>query len=472
MLGVLIPCALVLACSEPPTPAPVAEPNKDTPKTPPYQKLRYDEDYSYLKDPAKRSDFWDPIKYIPLDDTGDWYFSLGGDARFRYEYYKNYRWNPSSPNTDGYLLQRYLLHADLHLGESVRVFGQLQSSLEDWRAGGPRGTDENRLDLHQLFADVRLWGGDDKDSVTLRVGRQEMLYGSQRLIAVRETPNIRRSFDAARLLTQFGQWQIDAFLARPAEDDPGILDDWGHDQTDFWGVYATRPLPFLEGAKIDLYYLGLRRSDSEYIQGTGDERRHSLGARLFGKHAAWDYNFEGVLQFGNFGGTDIRAWTFASDTGYTFEGAALAPRIGLRADIISGDRSPTDGRLGTFSALFPRGAYFGESSLIGPANLIDIHPTLDLHITDHLKFTADWDIFWRYSAGDGLYDNGGNVLRRPNGSAAHYVGNQPSIGLEWEVERHTTLNASYAHFFAGEFLKQSGPGSDVDFLALWLTYRF
>ena len=34
-------------------------------KPPEYQKLRYDEDYSYLKDPSKRSDLWDPIKYIP-----------------------------------------------------------------------------------------------------------------------------------------------------------------------------------------------------------------------------------------------------------------------------------------------------------------------------------------------------------------------------------------------------------------------
>src|SRR3954467_10292768 len=56
-----------------------------------YQRLRYDEDYTYLRDPAKRSDVWDPIKYIPLNDTGDSYLSLGGEARERYELYNNDR---------------------------------------------------------------------------------------------------------------------------------------------------------------------------------------------------------------------------------------------------------------------------------------------------------------------------------------------------------------------------------------------
>ena len=31
-----------------------------------YKLLTEDEDWSFLKDPALRQDFWDPIKYIPL----------------------------------------------------------------------------------------------------------------------------------------------------------------------------------------------------------------------------------------------------------------------------------------------------------------------------------------------------------------------------------------------------------------------
>lgn len=441
-------------------------------KPPEYQSLRYNEDYSYLRNPARRSDIWDPIKYIPLNTTGDWYLSFGGAARERYEYYKHYRWNPGPPPSDGYLLQRFLLHADLHLGPSFRIFGQLQSSLEDGRDGGPRPTDENRLDTHQLFADVRLpFDQDGSDDLKLRVGRQEMSYGSQRLISVRESPNIRRAFDAARVLTRLGEWHVDGFLAQPVEDDPGVFDDSGEDHIKFWGLYATHPLPIVEGASVDLYYLGLDQPNVEFVQGTADEQRHSIGARLFGKRRAWDYNFEGVFQWGSFGSGDIRAWTLASDTGYTFEDAKFTPRVGLHADVISGDSNPNDNHLGTFNALFPKGAYFGEIALIGPANLFDIHPMLDLHLKENVTLSADWDVFWRYSTNDGIYGSGGNVLRGADGDS-RFIGHQPSIGLAWDIDRHTTFNVAYSHFFSGDYIKSSGPGPDVDFVMVGIQYRF
>jgi len=37
-------------------------------------------------------------------------------------------------------------------------------------------------------------------SVLLRVGRQELMYGSQRLIAVREAPNNRIAFDGLKFI--------------------------------------------------------------------------------------------------------------------------------------------------------------------------------------------------------------------------------------------------------------------------------
>src|SRR5207237_5136336 len=48
------------------------EKSKDGAAPPGYKLLRYEEDYSYLKDPSRRTDFWDPIKYIPLWGRPDW----------------------------------------------------------------------------------------------------------------------------------------------------------------------------------------------------------------------------------------------------------------------------------------------------------------------------------------------------------------------------------------------------------------
>jgi hypothetical protein len=56
------------------------------PAPPPLTTTRYDEDYSYLADPNARSGaWWEPLKYIPLNETGDAYLTLGGEARLRYE---------------------------------------------------------------------------------------------------------------------------------------------------------------------------------------------------------------------------------------------------------------------------------------------------------------------------------------------------------------------------------------------------
>lgn len=57
-------------------------------------------------------------------------------------------------------------------------------------------------------------------------------------------------------------------------------------------------------------------------------------------------------------------------------------------------------------------------------------------------------------------------------SDASYIGNQPSVQVEWRIDRHVTLTTVYAHFFSGEFLKESGPGKDVDYFSTRMTYKF
>src|ERR1700756_349528 len=53
---------------------------------PPYQVLRFDENYSYLADASRQGDWFDPIKYIPLGTNNpNMYLSLGGELRERFE---------------------------------------------------------------------------------------------------------------------------------------------------------------------------------------------------------------------------------------------------------------------------------------------------------------------------------------------------------------------------------------------------
>src|SRR5208282_1941388 len=183
--------------------------------------------------------------------------------------------------------------------------------------------------------DLRAPLGQD-ESVTFRGGRQEITFGSARLVDVREGPNIRLSFDGGRAFYESPELRLDTFVLSPVATPPGVFNDHADLGQLFWGLYGVMPLEAVPGLHADLYYLGLTRHDATFNSGTADELRQSLGTRLWGRADAWDYDTEGVFQFGDFGTQDIRAWTVASNTGYTIADLWGQPRLGLQADVASG----------------------------------------------------------------------------------------------------------------------------------------
>ncbi len=438
---------------------------------PAYKLSRQDEDWSPLRDPALRTDSLDTLKFIPLTHDGLSWITLGGEIRERYEYFDNANWGKGPQDSNGYLLQRFLLSADAHASEYLRLFTEFQSGLEDGRNGGPRPTDRDVFDLHQLFIDARA-PLDSENSLTLRLGRQELAFGTQRLISLRDSPNLRRTFDGARAIQLWNGWQFDEFAVRPVRLKTDAFDDDPDPATKFWGFYGVAPFSPVPGGKVDFYYLGLNRASATYAQGTAKEERHSVGVRLWGKRSGWDWNHEFVYQFGTFGSGDISAWTAATDIGYKFANAFWSPRLGLKADVTSGDGNPKNGDLQTFNPLFPRGAYFAETGLIGPQNHIDSHPSLELHPLERLTITTDLDFFWRESIHDGVYNISQTLVRSGTAGGARYIGSQATGQIEWRLQRHVTWIANYAHFFAGAFLNENPPSKDVNYFSSWISFRF
>src|ERR1700733_7487245 len=81
------------------------------PTTSPYRGLRYEEDWSFLKNQPKSADPLYQFKYIPLG-IDDWYLTLGGDLREQYELYNQYpalahTANPDAVKYRGAFEQRY-----------------------------------------------------------------------------------------------------------------------------------------------------------------------------------------------------------------------------------------------------------------------------------------------------------------------------------------------------------------------------
>src|SRR5262245_55669906 len=133
------------------TPLPAAAPTPSPQSPPSFQPLRYDEDWSYLEDESRRSEWLDRLKYIPLNNRG-WYLSLGGEARIRYEYFSQFNFGAGPQDDDGYLLQRYLLHAGVHFGDRVRVFTQLQSAIGGGGGGGRRPAEGAGREVTEAFS--------------------------------------------------------------------------------------------------------------------------------------------------------------------------------------------------------------------------------------------------------------------------------------------------------------------------------
>jgi len=436
-----------------------------------YGLLRENEDWSFLADPALKSDFWDPLKYIRLGSQGR-YVSLGGEMREVFEQVGNDNWGKQN-FTNTFFLQRYMFHSDWHLGRHVRVFTQLKSGLELFRSGGPRPIDEKKLDFEAAY--LELGTGGARNSVALRLGRQELNYGAGRLVSVREGPTVRQSFVGAKLKGKAGEWRVDLFAVRPDLDKPGFFDNVPDHQTAFWGVYATRPLR--RRISLDSYYLGLDRRSTAFNRGAAQEVRHSLGVRLWRPPATkehhWDFDYEGVWQFGSFGANSIRAWTLASDTGYSFPAARLRPQLSVKADISSGD-DPQRSALGTFNPLFPIGNYFGVLADTGPGpiNFIDVHPRLQTSLPRGVSISTDLVAQWRESIYDGVYAVPGFLLVPAGGSRARFVGYRPGVEVRWQIDRHAYLQADYGVFFAGDFLKQESPGRNINYTEFWAGYKF
>jgi len=430
---------------------------------------RFDETYTFLSDPAKQSDFFDPIKYIPLGSDPESYISLGGEVRERYEgFVKNPLFGLNHLSSDDYWLSRTLLHAEVHFNENFRSFVQLGYHNVFGKEGAVTATERSRFDVQQAFAEGDLPLGDSQ-KILLRAGRQEMPLGSQRLVSYREGPNIRQSFDALRGIYTNGPFSLTGFASRPVKIEPDSFDDTADHAQFFDGLYLVTPVT--GNMHADLYYLDLSRDNAKFAQGTADERRYSAGTRIWDNKSTLDYNFEFVYQWGTFGQGDISAWTAASDTGYTLKQKPWQPRIGLKADIASGDRNKNSADLNTFNALFPKGAYFTENALIGPANFIDLQPNVTVKPRADVSLNFGADVLWRQTTQDAIYRQPNIPIAGTAGEAGRYTGTQSFVLGTWQANPHLSLTGTYVHFSVGDAITRAG-GKDDDYVGAWVAYKF
>jgi hypothetical protein len=229
-------------------------------------------------------------------------------------------------------------------------------------------------------------------------------------------------------------------------------------------------IPILQN--VDVYYLGLSKASATFDDGKAKELRHSIGSRIWKKSATWQYDFEGLYQWGRFGTKDISAWTLSSNTSYRFNAVKGKPEIGLKTELISGDRTYDDNKLNAFNPLFPRGAYFGLAALIGPSNLADIHPSLSFELSSKIELGMDYDAFWRYSANDGIYAPSTLLIYSGRNSTDKFIGQQFSTELVYTPNRFLYFRTEFTWFKSGAYLQAVSPGKDILFTGMTVQLKF
>lgn len=398
-----------------------------------------------------------------LDVTENVKLSVGGSWRFQAESFVNEQFSREGRQDNIWYLNRLMLHAHLEVNDRLEFFAELGSG---WVSGKDHSipVDKDELYVNQLFAKYRFASNWD-----IAIGRHSFRLGSGRLVDVREGPNVRRSFDFTEFNYRINTFRAKTFFSIPVQQGPQVFDNYylNFDET-FSGIYTTTH--FTDATNLDIYFFYQKEDGAKYQSGIENERRISIGVRHFGKYRKLTYNNEMVYQFGKFGNQDIRAWTlsFNLERKTIFFGKSV--NLGMKTEAISGDRTPSDTKLNTFDALYPRGAYFGKVARFGPSNLIDVHPYMNT--TFHkLRVEVDYAAFWRYSLEDGVYGPA-LTLDYPDLNNRRFIAHQIGAIAGYQLNNFINIELESNMIFPSGFLEASNKDDTLYHFVLTMEIKF
>lgn len=440
----------------------------DAPARPAYASNRWQEDWSPLADPARRTEFADALKYIALaaDDPSS-YLSFGANLRERFESNDAAGFGLGGTRGDSYVIQRAQVHADARFGGHWQAFVQ----LEDARAYGKRSlgpADRNPVDLRLAFlAYVRAFDG---GTFKARVGRQEFAFDLQRFVSLRDGPNVRQAFDAVWADWETARWRFIGLLTQPVQyRDGSHFDDTSDRHLRFHMLRVER---LIDGRhELSAYAALYRRDQARFLDAAGRESRRVFDARYAGTSDGLDWDLEAMAQRGSVGGRQIRAWALGTRGGYTFATLPWTPRLGLQADAASGDRRRGDGTLGTFNPLFPNGYYVTLAGYTGYANFLHLKPSLTVKPAAGLALTAAVGLQWRQTTADAVYTQPNLPVPGTAGRGGRRTGTYGQLRADYAVNRHVATALELVRFQVGDAVRHAG-GRDSDYLGAELKFTW
>lgn len=265
--------------------------------------------------------------------------TVTGQVRFRQDVdRKNF-----APGTD--VNEKGLLRSRLGMkfqpAQNVTTVLQFQDSRTFGVEGGNTLANGSNIDLHQGY--ILLENIFKLPGLSLKVGRQEIAFGGQRLIGTVGWHNVGRSFDGGRLAFSRNGVSGEVWTAKLAE-----LFAAGDSKDNVlvgFDVSAKKNSAFMPRA-----YLILERNSNKNENGVNLLARNTFGVHASGKIRSVDYEFETTLQTGWQEASEIAAFLVGFAAGYTFPVKSKA-RVAIGYDHLSGNDG-TAGTIKVFNTLY------------------------------------------------------------------------------------------------------------------------
>ena len=371
---------------------------------------------------------------------------IGGEIRVRGEYRHN-DLRTFSFDSDFLVRQRSRLHAKVKLTDDITGFVQIQDSRL-WGEEFGTNLDSFNVDLHQAYIDVDHFL---TKPLSLRVGRQELSYGDERLIGAFDWDDDGRSFDAVKAIYAKKKWSVDLFAAR-IQEDPFFS---GFEYQDFYGAYLKL---FNDNPNRKLEFYGLVLNDSIFRLGEARNSFDTTTIYTYGtrqevkSNSGFYYDGELALQTGHRGPDRHRALALAGRVGKYFE-SARSLHFGFEFDLATGDKNIGDGKSNEFLDLFPNNhIHYGYMDFLGWRNMVDYRVNAGFNPISKFAFDADYHRFFLHREGGRWRDASGQTLGfDPFGLTGKDLGHELDFTLSFPYKERIKFLTGYSVFFSGRF---------------------
>jgi hypothetical protein len=422
-------------------------------------------------------------------------FVLGVEAWLRGQGKINPDFDSSEDTAEDYgeVLERARLQARATWGP-VAVFAQVQDA-RTWGIESSTASNEANTDLHQGY--FELFGAKEEKKLSgyIRVGRQEIIYGKQRMIGGLNWAPTARSFDALRLHGQAGMVDLDMFgaimqpmgtvsQAAPTPTDPDARDStWSHGSQVAGVQLGIRPHKAFNAEVLNLFVREDRKEDDIDF----DRRIGDVGAHLFGEPLnGLTYDGEAHYQYGKFFNTlDHAAWAWALQVGYMYKKPRVKPGLHVGYAMASGHGCTGDpgadppeacgnDKDESFFNFYPTNhMHYGHIDLQNWSNMRDLEAALKLaydkllnaSVTYHWLQLQEPTGAWT-NAGGGLVGAGWDPANEEN-----TLGHEIDVAVKLTPWKPMMLMPGYAVFIPAGAGKTLGGDDPQHFPYLWIIVK-